>query len=729
MATLQKLRNMGPLLVIFVGLALFAFVAGDAVRLFDTRTSDTVVGTIGDDEIDIMEYQELRNEFDCYLEEMNYSGIPEEARQANIWNIIAQDKQFRNLANELGITVTAEEINHVLTNGKSAFVIQGIPQNSRFRNGNNINMPFLSELTNSYNEMTAAGQMSSELAKAYAAWQFIKKAVETEILQAKVNAIVADATIANPAVLKKNFDLNNNTHTANIAFYPFENMDIKNVEVTEEEIADSYAKEKASNPAFMNEQDSRDITYIIKQVVPSQKDLQALEAEMTRYADTLKNGYDNYERLARISRSVAGYSALLHTKNVFAPVIAEKIDTLPANKVLGPVEIEGGYGVFMNIEKATAPETFKMRAIIVSELTQDGKKIDAAAVVDSLANILNKKADFKAVSSNYPGSFDDDQVFETSNPNHIMGICDDIETQKAIYNAPVGKYQTTDITLQVFNAKMLFCVTEKTGKTDVFHTIAIIREKVFSNETYNEEYDKFCKFVGSCTNSKELAEKAIMESENEYWTSTEKGITTDAVSIANVAKTKDFIDWLFNEETKVGQISDVKKCNSDDVFMAIALDNINLKGYKPADTEVRPGVTINDMAKDAAKKSKATMKAIEEMKGKSYAELKNNTKISTSTIDKIEFKNDANITPSKDEAAVSAVVAKMNAGEISEPFEGKYGVYVVEVVSKNAKNETFNATAEKQEIEAMYNKYLFSNIINKTLNKIYPKENRTYKFF
>ena len=715
---------MGPLLVIFVGLALFAFVAGDAVKLFDTRSSDNVVGIIGDKEIDVMEYQEFRNMFDCFCEVLGYDNLIEEMRQERAWNLIASEKQYRSIAEELGMTVTAEEVNYVLTNGKSEFVKNALPANSMFRDGNNINMALLSELSSVYKEQMANGSLDSNVAKLYNAWLFIEKAVEIEILQNKINAVVADATIANPAVAQKNFDLNNNVHTVNIAFYPFENMDIKNVEVTDEEVEESYNKAKQNNPLFINEQDTRDITYIFKQVTPSQKDIENLKAEMTRYADTLKNGYNNYERLARISRSVAGYNNILLTKSVFPAAIADRIDTLAVGKVLGPVDIDGAYGVFMNIEKVSVPETFKMRAIRVSEMTAEGKKIDAKAVVDSLVNILNKGADFNAVASNYQNTLDGEQVFNTSNIAEVP--VDDIETQKDIYNAPVGKYCVTTIGRTGMNDYMLFCVTEKNGKTDAFHTIALIREIVFSNETYNEEYDKFCKFVGGCTDSKELAEKAM---ESDYWTSKQNGITTDAVAIANVPKTKDFIDWMFNEDTKVGQISDVKKCNADDMFMAIALESINKKGYKPTTAEVRTGVTVLDVAKDAAKKEKATSLAIEEMKGKTYNELKSNPKISTSTIDKVEFKNAANIAYMKDEAAVSAVAAKMNVGETSAPFEGNYGVYVVEVVSKESKNGTFNATAEKNAIEALYNRGFINTSVENALNKIYPKENRVYKFF
>ena len=61
---------MGPLLVIFVGLALFAFIAGDAVKLFDSHSIDTSVGTVGDNEIDAIEYQEVYNELDCFCKAM-----------------------------------------------------------------------------------------------------------------------------------------------------------------------------------------------------------------------------------------------------------------------------------------------------------------------------------------------------------------------------------------------------------------------------------------------------------------------------------------------------------------------------------------------------------------------------------------------------------------------------------------------------------------------------------
>ena len=736
MATLQKLRNMGPLLVIFVGLALFAFIAGDAVKLFDTHSIDTSVGTVGDQEIDAMEYQQVYNELDCFCKVSNYE-LPEENRQAIVWNLMSNSAIYNDIAKEIGFEITAEELNLVLTNGKSEFVRTSVPAQSAFRQGANFNMQFLAELIQIHEEQQLSGELDPNVETFFNAWKYIEREVELEILRNKVNTIAADATIANPAVAQKNFDLNNNTYTLNVAFYPFNKMDIDNIEVTEEEIAAAYDKHKENNPYLSNDQETRDIKYIVKQVVPSEKDLADLKADMTKYADTLRSGYDKYQKLARISRSMVPFNNFLLPKALLDPTIAAAVDTLEVNEVLGPIDqtlavsrdqFINTYDVYMNIEKAVIPDTIMLRAITVSEIAADGTTVDVAATTDSLVNLLNGGADFKAVSSNYRTSFDS-LTISTSNANEVFGIIDDIESQKDIYNAPVGKYLTTDINVQGFNGKILFQIIEKSGNVDAFNTFVIRREKVFSSETYNTEYDKFCKFVGSCKNLAELEEKAANEA-NAYWVLPEKNVTTGSGIIANVSKTNDFIDWIFNEDVKPGQISSIKKCGNDDTFMAVALETINEKGYKAMTSEIAPGFTVNDFAKRNAQNDKATAQAIAEMENKGYNELKNNPKISSYTIDKVEFMKPTNVSSTmQDEVAIGAVASKMNVGETSAPFKGSNGIYVIEVTAKNAKNGTFNATAEKQQIEALYNKnYTMSNV-ESTLSKIYPKENRVYVHF
>ena len=62
MATLQKLRNKGSLLIAFVGIALLAFVAGDIVKLFQKGPEEAVVGTINGEGVTASEFYTFRNQ-------------------------------------------------------------------------------------------------------------------------------------------------------------------------------------------------------------------------------------------------------------------------------------------------------------------------------------------------------------------------------------------------------------------------------------------------------------------------------------------------------------------------------------------------------------------------------------------------------------------------------------------------------------------------------------------
>ena len=729
MATLQNLRNKGPLLVIFVGIALFAFIAGDAVKLFDSHSVDTSVGTVGEMELDAMDYQDIYNEFDGFCRVSGFD-VPEESRKAVIWELLSNSALYNQYAEELGITVTAEEMNHVLANGKSLFVMQTASAQNPLNSNGRFNLDFLAQLTQVYDEQKAAGMVDQNVAIFYNCWKYMEKEIMLEILRNKINALVANGTIANPAVAQKNFDLNNNTYTLDVALYPYSKMVGDSIAVSEEEIARYHKENKEFGPIFKNAEETRDIKYVVTKVVPSSKDLENLKKDMTSYADTLKAGYDNYQKLVRFSRSMVPHTNFLLTKSLIDPYAAKVIDTLDVNEVYGPVDntisngnkLIGTYDVYMNIEKAMIPDTLLIRAITI-----DATAGDLEAKADSLVNLLNGGADFKAVASNYQATFDSLTIC-TSNANDIVGLFDDVESQKEIYNATVGKYFATDITVQSFNGKLIFQVIEKKGKVEAYNTLVIRREKVFSNETYNQEYDKFCKFVGSCKNLAELEEKANQE--GTYLVLPEKQVTTGAANIARVQKTGEFIDWIYNEATKVGQISDIRKCGEDDCFMAIALENINEKGYKSLDSEIYNGLTLKDYIKSELQGDKAVAQVISEMNGKKVNDLKNNSKVSTYNVDKVEFGKPTNISSTmQDEYAIGAVAAKMNVGETSAPFKGINGVYVIEVKAKDAKNGTFNATAEKNKIESQLNVNQSLGTLENALNKLYPKQNNAYKYF
>ena len=59
MATLQKIRSKGPLLVIVIGLALFAFIAGDAWKIFQPHQNQRDAGVVDGEKISAQEFQDM----------------------------------------------------------------------------------------------------------------------------------------------------------------------------------------------------------------------------------------------------------------------------------------------------------------------------------------------------------------------------------------------------------------------------------------------------------------------------------------------------------------------------------------------------------------------------------------------------------------------------------------------------------------------------------------------
>ena len=79
---------------------------------------------------------------------------------------------------------------------------------------------------------------------------------------------------------------------------------------------------------------------------------------------------------------------------------------------------------------------------------------------------------------------------------------------------------------------------------------------------------------------------------------------------------------------------------------------------------------------------------------------------------------------------ISAAVAKMEAGEVSAPIKGDNAVYVVKVLSKEAKNAEFDAQAEADYIQSLdffNNPNVIGQLIQEVIGNSYKVENKVYE--
>ena len=121
MAALQTIRDRGGLLVsIVIGLALVAFIVGDALSsgssMFNSERNQ--VGEIAGEGISITDYQNKVTQQEEMLKAMNGITALNEDQQTmlrnNIWQQMIMEKLMGREYEELGLTVNGEELYDVL---------------------------------------------------------------------------------------------------------------------------------------------------------------------------------------------------------------------------------------------------------------------------------------------------------------------------------------------------------------------------------------------------------------------------------------------------------------------------------------------------------------------------------------------------------------------------------------------------------------------------------------
>ena len=109
MATLQKIRSKGPLLVIVIGLALFAFIAGDAWKAIQPHQGRQDVGEINGEAISAEDYQNLLDEYTEVIKlGQNISALNDDQltyAKDYVWQTLVNNKLIEAEAEKRGLTV------------------------------------------------------------------------------------------------------------------------------------------------------------------------------------------------------------------------------------------------------------------------------------------------------------------------------------------------------------------------------------------------------------------------------------------------------------------------------------------------------------------------------------------------------------------------------------------------------------------------------------------------
>ena len=715
MAALGKIRSKGGILVGAIGLALFAFLAGDAARSCDGIKGEArqQIGEILGKKISVQDYQKLIDEYQSAIKfTMQRDNLTDqEVNQVNdqVWQQLVSNRVIEADAEKVGLTVTEKEIQNVLNEGTNPMLVQTPfvnQQTGRF------DVNALKQFFDSYNKAKAAKSPQVEQMQAiYDYWLFVEKNLRAQLLGQKYQALLASCVLSNKAEAKMAFKDNNEESQIQLASLAYSTVKDADVKVTDDDLKAKYAELK---PAFRQNVETRDIKFVDFQIKASAADRSQVVKEMNDFQKQLASAADPAAVVSK-SGSEIPYLGLPVSNKAYQqyPDIASKIDSLSVGTT-GVVENaqDNTLNIIRVLSKAQLADSIQFRQINIAAATPD----EARAKADSIQKALAGGADFDALAKRY-GQTGEKVWFTGQQYEMAPSMNQDNRTfVNALLNGEVNATQNLALTqgniiLQVLDKKAF------TTKT----TAAVIKKIVdFSKATRSNAYNKFSEFVAKSSTVADLEKNAPKSG---YQVQSLNDISTAEHYVGGIPGTRDALKWLF--EAKQGEVSPLYECGNNDHLLVIALTAVHPQGYRSWDD-----AQVKEILKREVIKDKKAEKLMAKLKGVNSIAAAQAKGAKVSSVNQITFAAPAFVQATGSvEPALSGAVAGTAAGKFSKaPVKGNAGVYVFQVVKKSMRaGSKYDETLVMQQA-AQANMQLVGNFMQDLILKAKVVDNR-YLFF
>ena len=712
MATLQKIRSKGPLLVIVIGLALFAFIAGDAWKVLQPHQGKQDVGEVNGEVLSAQDYQKMVDELSEVIKLTNGLNALTEDQLNNVkdqvWQSYVNNKLIAEQAEKLGLKVTDAEIQSIIDQGTHPLLMQ-----TPFRNPQTgmFDKDMLKKFLVDYANLNAS-QMPAQYVEYYqkmgAFWQFVEKTLAQSALAEKYQNLVTKSLISNPVAAEDAFNSRTEQSDLLLAGIPYSSINDSTVQVSDSEIKDRYNEKKEQ---FKQLVETRDIRYIDVKVVPSDADRKAVEKEVTEYSNQLASTTADFGTFVRSTGSSVNYSDVPVSKSVFPADVASRLDSTNVNEVYGPYynQTDDSFNAFKLLAKVSSPDSIQFRQIQVYADTEEKTK----TLADSIYNALKGGADFAAVAKIYGQTGEATWVNAQSWEGSELDA-DNSKFINTLLNQPVNELAN----LNMGQANLILQVMNKKSMQTKYKVAVVKREVEFSKETYNAAYNKFSQFVAQNTTIDSMVKNA---EESGYTLMPRTDLSSAEHYVGGVRSTREALKWIF--AAKPGEVSPLYECGENDHLMVVALDKIHEAGYRDINS-------VAEMLRAEIRRDKKAEKIMEEMKKyNSIAQVKGMKDAVSDSVKHVTFSAPAYISVTRSsEPVIGAVAAKTAANKVSAPIKGNGGVYMIQVYAKEKGSEKFDAKQEETTLTNMAVRIAGNQLINDLYQKAKVADQR-YLFF
>ena len=696
MAVLEKLRGWGIVLSILVALPLLLFIIDPSqiIQTVQSVSSKYDVGKIGGKSVSYTDFQAEVDRMTRIQELMSGTTSTSEEQQQQmrnaVWQQLVEENLFIKNAKAAGINVGKDEIMD-LTNGESVSPVIAslfVDENGLFSNERLVD--FLRNV-----------EEGDENAKAI--WAYLQEQIVTNQFYNKYNALFMNSNVENALQVNKAIADNNTTADVDFVMVPFSYATDSTVVVSDKEIRDYYDNHKK----FFEQKATRDIEYVVFQVVPSAEDITAANDEFVKLYEDFTTT-DNVRAFLQ-RNSDTQWSDQWYKAGDLRSVNAD-LDTFVSenNEGTSPV-ISANNTLYAGriMASATMPETVTIRHMMFQS-NEDGQHL-----ADSLLNELKKGADFTALATEFSADRGSQADGEFGKIGEIsQATISYLPTGfNAIFDAKVGQ----PFILQSNIATHIVEVTEA-GEPALFKQVALFQKEILSSkETFNKFYNDANR-VATLAGGKYANYRAACDSIGTYSHSMTISEATD--TYGSIGHAKEVTRWAF--DNKPGKVSNIITVDNNYFFVA-AVTGAHKEGIAPIE-DVAPQIKTQLYTEKYAEKRQGEV--AEQIAGMNDLEaIAEKLGTSVSTQNDVAFASMA--ARSLDPKFVGAIAAAPE-GQICGPVAGSIGVYVFKVNGRET--GAFYTESDAKNANAQILNYAAQMILPVMMDDADVKDNRA-RFF
>lgn len=397
MAILSKIREKTVVLILIIGMALFAFVIGDSMNSSGSGQNVDVIGEINGETVSRTDFSERLENYKA-----NVRGRVSEIQAMNtVWDGFVREKVYQKQLEEAGLIVGEKDV------WESIMSMQFFQNGPQFKNEAGLFdeekvKQFIADMRDEANA-SAAG---SDERRRWANWLTTENQIRQNLVRNSYNNLVTAGLGVTLDEGKRDYFFNNANVTAQYVYLPYSSIPDSLVTIKNSD----YKNYLTQNAKKYQVEESRSLKYVKFDIVASDEDKEAIKADLATYiedepngAKGLRNTTDIQEFLEEAKSDLAQNDSFV-LKNKLPKEMSEKVLNGKTGDVFGPYEEAGYYKISKIMDIKKMPDSVKSRHIIIpytgTQRSNSSRSKEAAKkTVDSIFKLVkNSSSRFIAIA-------------------------------------------------------------------------------------------------------------------------------------------------------------------------------------------------------------------------------------------------------------------------------------------------------------------------------------------